>query len=263
MKISVIVPFWNSEEWLGRCLESLTTQQGNFDFILVDDKSTDNSREIAYEYCYRDPRFLLMNNHRTKGVSGARNTGLEYAVRSGDWITFLDADDEYLPDAYQSFCLAKAGDSRANIHQLNHIRYYTKTDKIGVKYANKGGVYRFGNLPEAHWAVWNKLYKAEFLEDIRFKEGMQYGEDELFSLTCICKDNYIHHADYHTIVLKRRFDNKKSLSYSKTSDGVINAIREFENLLNEQTDNVIRADLATIIGDQWIGAMTRLLKEGK
>ena len=136
MKISVIVPFWNSEKWLGVCCESLISQEGDFDFILVDDKSTDNSREIAYEYCMKDSRFMLMTNFRTKGVSGARNTGLEYACQEKGWITFLDADDELLDNAYQMFMSAIESDERANVHQFNSLRYYPQIDKTVLKYTN-------------------------------------------------------------------------------------------------------------------------------
>ena len=148
MKISVIVPFWNSEKWLGDCCESLISQEGDFDFLLVDDKSTDNSREIAYEYCYRDPRFILMGNYRKKGVSGARNHALEYAVRSGDWITFLDSDDEMLEGAYQKFINAIKSDERANIHQFNQERYYWQIDKLVMKYTNPEGKYHSGKMPQ-------------------------------------------------------------------------------------------------------------------
>ena len=122
MKISVIIPFWNSEKWIGRCCESLLKQKGDFEFLFIDDKSTDRGRDVVLSYCNKDPRFRLIANAYGKGVSGARNTGLQ--VAEGEWITFLDADDEYLDDAYETFMKVIAADSRANIHQMNHLRYY-------------------------------------------------------------------------------------------------------------------------------------------
>ena len=126
MKYSVIVPYWNAEPWLGRCCESLTRQAGDFDFILVNDSSTDNSEAIANEYANRDQRFVLMDNERTKGVSGARNTGIVHART--EWLTFLDADDELLDDAHHTFTKVIATDKTARFFQLNHLRYYSRID---------------------------------------------------------------------------------------------------------------------------------------
>lgn len=253
MKISVIVPFWNSEAWLGRCCESLLKQDGDFDFILVDDRSTDNSRDIAYEYCNKDQRFILLTNHRTKGVSGARNTGIDYAVRCDDvdWITFLDADDEWLENAYETYKKVISVDSRANIHQLNHIRHYTAKNLSVNKYYNYEGVYYIGKLPQMWFGVWNKVFKREFLTDIRFDEKLQYGEDGLFAFECLIKDNYIHHGEKDAVVTKHRFDNKQSLSHVKTADDIYKQLQAYEAFFLKQTDRVVRIELAQEISKLW------------
>ena len=163
--ISVIVPYWNAGKWIGRCTDSLMKQTGDFEFILVDDMSDDSP---AFEH---DERFILTENRHTKGVSGARNTGIEAA--HGEWITFLDADDEMLPDAYEIFQRVIKRDPEAVMHQLNHVRYYTSIRKTALKYANKEGRYDAAHLPAMWFGVWNKLYKREFIQDIRFQEGMQ------------------------------------------------------------------------------------------
>lgn len=261
MKISVIIPYWNSEKWLERCCASLTRQTGNFEFIFVNDYSTDAGKGIVNAYALKDDRFVPVDNQRAKGVSGARNTGLDLAA--GDWITFLDADDTYLPGAFHTYLEAVLADEKANTHQFNHIRYYVETGMTKVRYANAGGRYDFSNLPQAYWAVWNKLYRAEFLTGIRFKEGMSYGEDELFALTCLCKDDRIYHAGRKDMVLQRYFDNKESLSRLKTAEVVRQSVRAFEDLLDEQTEPQARAAIATAIGDQWMYALVRLYKEGK
>ena len=257
MIISVIVPFYNSEQWLGRCLASLTKQFGDFEFLIVDDHSTDNGREIAYDYCNQDSRFRLLTNNNGKGVSGARNTGIDCA--SGTWVTFLDADDEMLSDAYMTFRRVIEQDDRANMHQLNHMRYYTVIDKLALKYANYGGVYSFGNLPDMWFGVWNTLYKADFIKDIRFDEGLQYGEDGLFNIECLIKDNYIHHADYKVVAVKHRFDNKESLSRVKTADDIYSYIKKYEAVYETLTDDVMRKELAGIIGNLWSVRMVKTI----
>ena len=256
MKISVIVPFWNSEEWLGECCESLLRQDGDFEFILVDDKSTDTSRDIAYDYCNKDERFTLITNFKTKGVSGARNTGIEYA--SGEWVTFLDADDELLDNAYRKFIEVIADDPKALLHQFNHLRYYKTLGKALFKYFNGGGRYDISNLPQMWFGVWNKLYKAELIKDIRFDERLQYGEDGLFILECLTK-TYIHHAERDITTVKHKSINSGSLSKSKTADDVLGQIHIYEEFMLRQTDPKVKNAVCKEIALLWSVRMTKAL----
>lgn len=231
--ISVVVPFYNAEQFIGRCCESLVTQRGDFEFILVDDYSTDNSYDIACDYACKDKRITVLKNKYKKGVSGARNTGIVYS--DGEWITFLDADDEMLPNACDTFHRALlSGD--ANIYQLNHLRYYTSLDKTVMKYWNNGGDYDLTNLPDCWWGVWNKIFKADFLDDVRFDESINYGEDGLFVLECLAKDNHILHAHKDLTTTKHRFDNKQSLTKTKTHIDIIKQIHSYEKFLLKHKD---------------------------
>ena len=227
--ISVIVPYWNAEKWLGRCCESLLKQEGEFEFLLISDHCTDNSDDIARDYACKDKRFTAIWNTHAKGVSGARNTGLD--VARAEWVTFLDADDELMPDAYAAFIGTIKRDPKADIHQLNHIRNYTAISKKTIKYTNNAGRYDTGNLPDIWWCVWNKVIRREFLKGIRFNEGLQYGEDGLFILECLAKGAYINHADRNVVAVMHRFDNKKSLSHVKTVQDIIKQIRTYEAFL--------------------------------
>ena len=227
--ISVIVPYWNAEKWLGRCCESLLKQEGEFEFLLISDHCTDNSDDIARDYACKDKRFTVIWNTHAKGVSGARNTGLD--VARGEWVTFLDADDELMPDAYAAFTSTIRRDPKADIHQLNHIRYYTAISKKTIKYTNNAGRYDKDNLPDIWWCVWNKVIRRGFLKGIRFNEGLQYGEDGLFILECLAKGAYINHAERNVVAVMHRFGNKKSLSHVKTVQDIIKQIREYEAFL--------------------------------
>lgn len=242
--ISIIVPYWNSEAWLGRCCESLARQKGDFEFILVSDHCTDYSDFTAIAYCQADERFMLVRNNHKRGVSGARNTGIDHA--HGDYITFLDADDEMLEDAYNTYSHASG-----NITQFNHMRYYTKIDTMVMKYANDGGVYGVDNLP-AHWfGVWNKVFKRDFLQGIRFDENLQYGEDGLFVLECLAKDPLLHHAERGLTAVKHRFDNQNSLSHIKTEADIIEQIHAYENFMLRQNDPTIRLAVCKEIATLW------------
>ena len=116
--ITVIVPFKNAAPWIKRCADSLMAQDGEFDVIWVNDGSEDGSDGIVAEYA--SDKFLLVNNEDVRGVSGARNTGLKHA--QGDWITFLDADDEYAPFAMNALNASIRMYPEADLIQLNHVR---------------------------------------------------------------------------------------------------------------------------------------------
>lgn len=241
--ISVIVPFYNSEKWLDRCLNSLIIQKENAEFILVDDHSTDNGIEIAYDYCNRDQRFVLLRNHNLRGVSGARNTGIDYA--SGDYITFLDADDELLPDAIKIYDTLNG----YNIYQANHLRHYAKINKTTRKYSNPTGEHDLKKIPTCWCMVWNKLYKADFIKGIRFKETMQYGEDELFNLECLNKDKKIYCIEVDTMI--RHFDNDNSLSKSKDADDLYKQANELVKFLRRCKDPELKVFTCRLLSEHW------------
>ena len=258
--ISIIVPYRNAADYLDRCCESLTRLQGDYEFIMVDDNydSTDDI-SVILKYAEQDDRFWLYLNKRTPGVSGARNTGID--VSTGEWITFLDADDEILPGAERAFRAALKAD--ANVHQINHKRYYPKKDRLAIKYRNLGGWYDIENLPAAWYGVWNKLFWAEFLleNDIRFCEGLQYGEDGLFVLECLAADNRIHHTDVDLFAVQHNFYNRESLSHVKTDIDVIDQIHEYEQFLLAQDDNRFRRAVCDEIALLWSVRMKKFYKE--
>jgi len=244
--ISVIVPFYNAEDYIEQCINSLD-QPGDFEFLFVDDFSTDNGTDV-FRRCAPDERFKLISNERTKGVSGARNTGIDHA--SGDWVTFLDVDDAYLPNAYQTFSSTIASDKRANIHQLNHRRYYAKLNKTSLKYTNTSGTYSSARMPQAWFGVWNKLFRRDFLT-VRFCEGLRYGEDGLFVLECLALDDYIHHATRNAMVVEHRFVNQNSLSKSKCEDDIFDYWHELESFIRRQTSPQLKRTVCGFMSEQW------------
>ena len=121
--ISVVVPYRDSSDYLDRCCQSLMQLPEGYEFVMVDDNHDPETigldESVVIKYAEFDERFKVYTNELTPGVSGARNTGIDYAL--GDWITFLDADDELLPGADKAFWRALKAD--ANVHQINHKRY--------------------------------------------------------------------------------------------------------------------------------------------
>ena len=246
--ISVIVPYWNSERWIGRCVRSMKTNEGDFEFILVNDQSDDQGEAVARAEAEGDARFRFIDNKNMRGPSGARNTGIEAA--SGEWITFIDADDEMLPDAFRIYADV-ISQADANIHQLNHLRYYTAIGKTALKYWNQGGWYGLDNLPQIWLGVWNKIFRAEFLKDIRFNESMTYGEDGMFVLECLAKDGRIHHGSKHMLAVMHRFDNKESLSHVKTTKDMIKQVHQYEKFMLKQKDQKMKRFICKELARLW------------
>ena len=250
--ISVVVPYRDSADYLDRCCQSLMQLPEGYEFVMVDDnhdpETIGRDESVVIKYAEFDERFKVYTNELTPGVSGARNTGIDYAL--GDWITFLDADDELLPGADKAFRRALKAD--ANVHQINHKRYYPSKDRTKIKYGNLGGWYDIEHLPAAWYGVWNKLFRAEFLQenDRRFKEGLQYGEDGLFVLECLAADNRLHHADVDLFAVQHNL-HPESLSHQKTPGDVIQQIHEYEAFLLRQDDNRFRRAVCEEIGLLW------------
>ena len=259
--ISVIVPYWNSEKWIGRCVRSMKTNDGDFEFILVNDHSDDRGEAVARSEAAGDERFRFIESRHMRGPSGARNAGLDEA--RGEWITFIDADDEMLPDAFRVYAdVIRQKD--ANIHQLNHLRYYAKTGRIGMKYANDAGVYRVQDPPELWCGVWNKIIRAEFLKEIRFDESMIYGEDGMFVLECLARDGRIHHGSRHMVAVLHRLENMESLSHMKTLDDMIDQAHRYERFMLRQNDPEIRLLVCREIAKIWESkSMKRLVAPEK
>lgn len=233
MKISVIVPYKDAAPWLVRCLNSLTDNEGDFEFILVNDHSSDAGPSIVRQYAALDERIVVLDNERGPGVSGARNTGLD-AVK-GDFTTFLDADDKYTVCAFDTFKKAIKANKLAAMIQFNHWRHYAEINKTVLKYTNEGGVYKVDELPNIWFGVWNKLFRTDFVKDIRFDERLQYGEDGLFILECLAKGAYIYHADKQSVVVVHSFENPNSLSKVKTADDLLKQIHIYEEyMLNQE-----------------------------
>ena len=244
-KISVIVPYRNAAKWLNRCCTSLTENPGEFEFIMVDGGSNDFGPEIVRSYAEKDERFILAFNDSVSGVGGSRNIGLDLA--SGEWITFLDADDYLINGAYYVF--TQAIRYEANIHQFNHLRYYPELDIVKEKLRNAARNYSVSDLPKSWMMVWNKLIRRDLIKDIRFVEGLQFGEDELFILECLALDKRILNHDKPTVV--HCFDNKASLSRTKTERKLFKQTRALEDFIKRHKDPELRRAVCMILSDHW------------
>lgn len=245
--ISIIVPYKNAEPWLSRCCDSLTRQDGDLEFVLVNDNSKDKSERIVAEYASRDKRFVMLDNQHKGGVSGARNTGLDNA--RGEWLTFLDADDVMVDNVWKIFDSAIRSGKGAVLYQFNHYRYYAKKNKTVLKYTNTPGRYSLGRAPILWCFVWNKLIRADLVEDIRFIEGMKFGEDEMFCLECLAKSESVICNGNATTV--HHFENEKSLSKTKTRNDIIKFAHALEHFIQMAEDPDAKRLACLRLSEHW------------
>lgn len=179
--ISVIIPIFNAENYIHRCIDSILAQSYvDFELLLIDDGSTDSSGSICNEYALADNRVRVFHKENG-GVSSARNMGLQYA--HGEWITFVDSDDWIEKDALYNL-YGNIVDSDLVIASF----VYEKTSKRVIEKLTPNTVdISFENLSYilmsgAFMVPYCKLYRKDIIEKqkIRFDENVHSGEDSLF-----------------------------------------------------------------------------------
>lgn len=179
MNISIIIPVYNASLYLRECLDSVITQSFDkeYEVIVVNDGSTDNSLEICREYASRFPNVIVLTEENA-GVSAARNKAI--AVAKGDWLVFLDADDKLLPGALTTLH-ERARMTGADLVLANAVKLIdSKTTSPILRLSNE-------TIPNAinhikHFALWGYLIPADVVrrENLRFVEGLAYSEDRVF-----------------------------------------------------------------------------------
>lgn len=182
--VSVIIPVYNVLPYLREALNSVITQTyRNLEILVVDDGSTDGSGEVCDEYLY-DPRVIVIHQEN-KGLSGARNTGLDRMT--GEYVAFLDSDDAFQTTMIKTMLDAMIR-NRADVATCGFTNCFTELNLCtsDKKIASKKDIYDkelvlspSDNLnkiisDQSIWAVWNKIYKSTIWTTIRFPEGANF-----------------------------------------------------------------------------------------
>ena len=200
--ISLIMPFYNVEKYILQCLKSIANQSyENFEVIMICDGGEDKSREICEDFTKKDSRFILIEQ-KNLGVCEARNTGLKNA--RGSIIGFVDADDwlekDFLMSLYNdmknnnsdvSMCNIMIDDTKKEFQWDNIV--INGTDSVLSSFCDVDNVQIVNR-------IWNKLYKRELVEGIKFPEGKPIMEDACWSARVLerCKTfSRISDANYH------------------------------------------------------------------
>lgn len=203
--ISVIIPVYNTKQYLHACLESIQKQTyTDLEILFIDDGSTDGSSEMLDSFEEKDVRIRVIHQENG-GVCAARNRGIEDA--RGDYLSFIDSDDTLEPDMYETLM----GLIREHGVDIAHCSYSRVTNGVVKPIGNTGSVhvqsreealrcFLTGKLFVG--SCWTKLYARKLFEDIRFPSGIRTNEDMLVnfrlfrqaerSVFCdVCKYNYL------------------------------------------------------------------------
>lgn len=227
-EISMIVPVYQVEKYIAQCIESVLQQTfQDFELILVDDGSTDGSGSICDAYEKKDSRIHVIHTEN-RGAATARNTGMDQAA--GKYITFLDGDD-YLTRTMLERLYEVMKDSAYDMvvcDFLNLLPEEKDNFTVGLKENTVNGREVLEHLKNQRnygvWTVvWNKIYKKNVLENIRFPVG-KYFEDEFFSNQLFLNSDQIHIIPdvlcYHRVLESSTMNTQKEENYLDLLDAL-------------------------------------------
>ena len=177
MKLSIIIPVYNTEQTLGRCINSvLQSSLNNFEIILINDGSTDNSANICESYKNNYPQQIQVIHQKNQGLSAARNAGLD--ISKGQYVTFIDSDDYISKDLYCH--LLEQLNVNHNIDLLEYSLVKEAQNNTEILFNFKDSIYRnyrsywIKTHAYTHAFAWNKIYKRELFKDLRYPIGKKF-----------------------------------------------------------------------------------------
>ena len=236
--VSIVVPIYNAENYLRRCVDSILNQEyTDFELLLVNDGSTDASGDICEEYGDRDPRVIVIQKENT-GVSDSRNRALDRA--RGKYLQFLDSDDWITPDATRLFVRAaeEYGCDMviSDFYRVVGERLSTKGDieEEGVLTREEFAAHMMENPADFYYGVlWNKLYRRDIVEEhnLRMDTDINWCEDFMFNLEYIryAKVFYALHAPIYYYVKRKGSLASQGINISKTVKMKLNVFEYYNN----------------------------------
>lgn len=253
--VSIIIPVYNTEKYLKRCLDSAVNQTyKNIEIIIINDASTDNSKHIIDEYAKNHKNIKVITKTHNEGLSSARNIGMKYA--QGEYIFFLDSDD-YLKQTTIDVLMNIAKNYNSYLVECAYTSVYgpikrkkeptnTTITTYNLK-ENKNEISNHGN-------VWNKLYHRNTIKGFEFPNGLWY-EDNAFifplltnieKITTTNKILYYYKRHMDSITLstifhpnERIFDQYKCIAYIKEKCQKLGTYEEYKS----QIDKILRSKL--------------------
>lgn len=262
-KISIIIPAYNIEDYLERCLDSVLEQTyHNLEILVVDDGSTDNTARIIDKYADKDSRIIAIHQ-KNQGVSMARNNALDLAT--GDYIGFVDGDDMIDIDMYRTLvmCMEKENVDIAHCgYQMvfpNRIDYYYNT-KEKILLDRESGVYELLVGSRIEPGLWNKLYKSSLFDDVRLVKGVQETEDLLcnFELFMRAHNSYFIDVPLYHYMIRSGSATTTPISENKRRDRLYvtetmyNKCKEIPRLRAAAYEKYVRIIMENAAQTDWI-----------
>lgn len=255
--ISVVVPVYNVENYVGKCLNSILNQTyKNLEIIVVDDGSTDNSSNICRDYAKKDKRIKIIQQ-KNRGLANARNTGLNQL--SGEYVTFIDSDD-WIEDAFVQTLYVDLVNHNCDISMVKHYIDYPEKTVIAASYRNylmqpnvclKKLLY--GN--DVDISAWGKLYRTSLFKHIRYPDGKEF-EDTVVTPLLIMQSQLVfldstplyHYQRYDKNSITNGEYSPKKLDLVTQSFETANLVKKTYPELTKACDRfIIWAHLATLI----------------
>lgn len=253
-KYSIIIPVYNAEKYLRFCVDSILSQVvDNFELLLVNDGSKDDSGRICDEYAKKDNRIKAIHQDNM-GASFARNVGIENA--NGEWISFVDADDWVAPDYLE---IMDKVDEKADINFFSIVCVYADDNRIArlpkpfyitnrVEMEMQIFKMRYGLVGDYFGYTVCKFVRAELIKEhqIRFNADLVFREDEIFTLQLIKYAKSIRMLE-KPLYFYRYVENGLTAKGIRRNDRLILACSLQENLKSFSNHEMILADIKRIV----------------
>ena len=232
---SFIIPVYNSEPYIARCLDSVMQLRDlNWEIVLVDDGSTDASYAICDEYARSDKRIRLLHQSN-KGVSSARNLALDVIL--GDYVVFLDSDD-WIDNEYLTYCIQEMYRTDADIFQspTERVRGITPRSEKETQYDGfLSSAADYINSGDYFACIGGNIIKSNIIRenDIRFRNDIKLAEDQVFIMDCLRNSSTVYRS---SMTFYKYYVNENSATSTSKSNHMIdscNALIEYKRTYSE------------------------------
>lgn len=241
-KVSIVVPVYNKQWCLARCIDSVLAQTyPDFSLILVDDGSKDESLALCRQYALQDPRIRVIAQENG-GVSAARNAGID--ASTGEYLLFLDADDWWEPNFLETMLSLADQYGPETMVMCGYFRSGQTEQPVlfapSAADLDSRGIYR---IYQKHFLnmLWNKVFLGRAVREqgIRFPVGLHWGEDKLFILAYLKNIRGYHIASaplYHYDVSDAGLDNRFKKDELQLNEKLHKALFDYEATLEHKTE---------------------------
>lgn len=242
-KISIVIPIYNVEKYLRKCLDSIKNQiYSNYEVLMVDDGSPDNCGTICDEYAKADNRFIALHKENG-GVSSARNLGLEKST--GDYICFIDPDD-YIDLNFLNV-LVKSVDKTENriavckYHRIEDNSYVPSNNNNDTSYKMSSTEFIAEVLLEndlGGGVIWNKIFPATLAKKVKFDTNLNVGEDLKFLMSVLKEineviiiENKLYYSVYRNGSLSKTYKEVNLKKEEELCKEILNSVKDSNEYL--------------------------------